>query len=129
MVSTRSACLFSGTGRLLICTRIVLLQPSVICQLRGLEQAGVGQERDDGNQGQGVCSPVMNRKNPPDGRAQAFLAVSWGFCPIVSGVPAAILLLRSGKCKRKECLTGSQVLFEELYVLHAGQIGHRSCQR
>lgn len=45
-----------------MCTGLVLLQPSVICQLIGAEQTGMGQGGHDGDKGSGFCSPAVNRK-------------------------------------------------------------------
>lgn len=60
VVSPRSACFVCGTGGLSIRTGVVLLQPSVMCQLRGAEQTGGGQGRHGGNQDLKMCSPVVS---------------------------------------------------------------------
>lgn len=67
-----------------------------------VEQTGTGQERHGGNQG--VCSPGVNRKKATGGsrgRAQAFGKEAGEFCPGVSDVPAANLLLLGGRHKER----------------------------
>lgn len=60
MVSPGSTCFVCGTGGLSIRTGVVLLQPSVMCQLGGAEQTGGGQGRHGGNQDLKMCSPVAS---------------------------------------------------------------------